>query len=216
MTQICVEFLCFEEIRPTAQRLVQKFAFYEQIDHNLERDNYVESLLVCTARYWPCHLRDAEMAPNESSMANISQLYDTDNSLYGLWFAIFWKATSPYERQPYMDSIRLAALLRHGKMLELMLQFNWYYDINKSDMAGRTALIWESRSGHEKIVHMLLERGAEVNAPGGSYGNALYVASIWVTRKWYKYYLREERSSIFKQNTLKMLYAQHQPAVMRR
>jgi ankyrin repeat protein len=38
-------------------------------------------------------------------------------------------------------------------------------------------LVWASRNGHDKVVHILLQRGADVNAEGGYYGSALYAAS---------------------------------------
>jgi ankyrin repeat protein len=34
-----------------------------------------------------------------------------------------------------------------------------------------------SAEGHEKVVQMLLDAGADVNAQGGHYGNALQAAS---------------------------------------
>jgi ankyrin repeat protein len=35
-----------------------------------------------------------------------------------------------------------------------------------------------SRGGHDKIVELLLDKGADVNAQGGEYGNALQAASL--------------------------------------
>ncbi|KAJ9654756.1 hypothetical protein H2198_006274 [Neophaeococcomyces mojaviensis] len=58
-----------------------------------------------------------------------------------------------------------------------MLQPNKYCDINESDDAGRTAIMWASQLGHEKVVQALLDKGADVNAQGGYYGNALQEAS---------------------------------------
>ncbi|EXJ53290.1 uncharacterized protein A1O5_13470, partial [Cladophialophora psammophila CBS 110553] len=37
--------------------------------------------------------------------------------------------------------------------------------------------IWASEYGHEKVVQTLLDRGADFNAQGGLYGNALQAAS---------------------------------------
>src|SRR5690349_2769425 len=45
MTRVCVEFLCFEDVRPTAQSLVKRFVPYRDIDDILDKNNYVESLL---------------------------------------------------------------------------------------------------------------------------------------------------------------------------
>lgn len=42
---------------------------------------------------------------------------------------------------------------------------------------GPTALIWSSEHGHEKVVRMLFGRGANPNAQGRRYGDALLDAS---------------------------------------
>ena len=72
------------------------------------------------------------------------------------------------DERPRMNSIRLAALLGHEKVLEWMLQSNKYGNINESDNRGMTALMWASEFGHEITVKMLLDRGADVNAQGGA------------------------------------------------
>jgi ankyrin repeat protein len=40
-----------------------------------------------------------------------------------------------------------------------------------------------SVSGHKKVVRILLDTGAEVNAQGGKYGNALQAASLYGYKK---------------------------------
>ena len=47
----------------------------------------------------------------------------------------------------------------------------------KEDDYGN-ALQAASFGGHEKVVQMLLDQGADVNAQGGEYGNALQAASV--------------------------------------
>ncbi|KXH69232.1 receptor-interacting serine/threonine-protein kinase, partial [Colletotrichum salicis] len=49
--------------------------------------------------------------------------------------------------------------------------------LNSRDSEGRTPLIWGSLEGHDNIVQILLNKGADVNAQGGRYGNALQAAS---------------------------------------
>ncbi|KAF7510431.1 hypothetical protein GJ744_006710 [Endocarpon pusillum] len=45
--------------------------------------------------------------------------------------------------------------------------------IEARDRNGRTALIFAARQGNEAVLKWLLDVGAEVNAQGGYYGNAL-------------------------------------------
>jgi ankyrin repeat domain-containing protein 50 len=75
-----------------------------------------------------------------------------------------------------MNNIRLAAFNGHEMVLELLLA-NKKLDLETKDESGQTALILGSQFGYEKVVQMLLDQGAEANAQGGHYGNALQAVS---------------------------------------
>ncbi|KAK5210764.1 hypothetical protein LTR47_001484 [Exophiala xenobiotica] len=173
MARICGEFLCLEDTRHVGESLAPRYRRRHEV---LEKYNDVESLWVYSAVYWPNHLRNAVEPMNENT---ISQLYDTDGSLYDSWFTIFWEAIDrSYEGQPEkMNSIRLAALLGHRKVLRSILQSNGQYEINKPDERGRTALYHASQNGDEKVVQILVDAGADVNAEGEGCFSALHVAS---------------------------------------
>jgi ankyrin repeat protein len=47
--------------------------------------------------------------------------------------------------------------------------------------------------GHKEIVKLLLERGADVNAQGGYYGNALQAASYGGHKELFSCCLKEEQ-----------------------
>lgn len=49
--------------------------------------------------------------------------------------------------------------------------------IDRWSVSVGTTLVAASLGGHDKVVQLLLDKGAEVNAQGGSYGNALQAAS---------------------------------------
>jgi hypothetical protein len=154
MTQICVELLCSKDIIPIAQSLVQKFEEDTELDNILDPDNPLEGFLAYSAEHWPRHLQDAHIPKNDPFMAGIFLFYDADSAVHSQWFPIFWMAVSPDYGQPKMNSIRLAAVLGHEKVLELMLQSDKGYNLNESDNDGHTALMWASQFGHEAIVQM--------------------------------------------------------------
>lgn len=57
--------------------------------------------------------------------------------------------------------------------MKWILQSKKDHGINECDEAGYTALMWVSEFRYEKMVQMLLDKNADVNARGGEYGNAL-------------------------------------------
>ena len=178
MTQTCIEFLSFNDVGATAQPLIPQFRKYKIPDYFLEEDNHTQSFLVYSAEQWPSHLREACLAPDNSAVFWILRFYQVNSRLYNFWFPIFWQAARPYDDLPNMSPLRLGGLLGHEKILELTLQPKRYYDIDESDREGRTALIWASEHGYEKVVQTLLERGADANAQGGEFRNALQAASV--------------------------------------
>ena len=177
MTRICVELLCSEDVWPTARSLVKQFNPFRRLNDFLEKDNHVQSLIAYAAEHWPSHFREACLPQDDSLVSRILPFYQVDSKLYDLWFPIFWRATRHYATLPKLSQIRLSGLLGQEHILELTLQGKEYVDIDESDENGRTALIWASEYGHEKVVQMLVDLGADVNAQGGEYGNALCAAS---------------------------------------
>ena len=49
--------------------------------------------------------------------------------------------------------------------------------VNAKDSRGNTPLSYAAQDGHQEVAKWLLNKGADVNAQGGGYGNALQVAS---------------------------------------
>jgi ankyrin repeat protein len=178
MTRVCTELLRLEEARTKAQSLIDRLEDVRKIADILDEHDSVESLVAYSAEYWPSHFRDAHSLTNDLVMTTILRFYDTNAGLHNLWFPIFWRASRPYKwRLPQMNIIRLAALLGHERVLELMLEAPKCREIEESDEEGRTALSWASEFGHEKPVQMLLKAGADVNNIEKFYGGALYSAS---------------------------------------
>ncbi|KAH8745815.1 ankyrin repeat-containing domain protein, partial [Diaporthe sp. PMI_573] len=75
------------------------------------------------------------------------------------------------------NSIHLAALNGHDKVLGNLLDDSDKAALNVRDGKGRTPLMWGCLVGHKEVVQMLLDKGADVNTQGGEYGNALHAAS---------------------------------------
>jgi ankyrin repeat protein len=50
-------------------------------------------------------------------------------------------------------------------------------DVDVQDALGQTPLVWAMKSGHEAIVKLLLDKGADANGQSIFYGNVLQVAS---------------------------------------
>jgi hypothetical protein len=183
MTRVCAEFICLEDIEPMAASLARRLRKPENkfkvIDFFLEDDNNVQSFLVYSAEYWPFHLRDAQMPIEETAMAKLAQLCDTDSPLYERWFPIFWRCITSFESQPQINAIHLAAILGHGQLLKRIMQLNQQSNINELDNDGRTALIRAAEFNCVMAVQTLLEHGADINAQGGEFGNSLQAASLY-------------------------------------
>jgi len=68
--------------------------------------------------------------------------------------------------------------IESDKTMHLLPELSYFPTIGlPNHLGGATIIIWASQNGHTDIVHLLLDRGADVNAMG-MYGNyALYVAT---------------------------------------
>ncbi|MCJ1445298.1 MAG: hypothetical protein MMC23_005803 [Stictis urceolatum] len=130
------------------------------------------------AEHWPAHMHSSQKHDSLISIEMALELYNMESDKYQFWFGIFWNAYSPYHRRrPRMTAIQLAAFNGHDNILQRLLKLE-DIDLESKNHDENTALVLASQKGHAPIVQTLLDRGAEVNAQGGEYGNALQAASI--------------------------------------
>ncbi|KAJ5494822.1 hypothetical protein N7463_010909 [Penicillium fimorum] len=105
----------------------------------------------------------------------VHRLYDVTGKPFSIWFPIFWKTFRPYEVPPVMGALHLAALNGHQQEVHFILDKD-KSDINTTDGTNAFPVIWASLNGHDRVVELLLKRGADIDAQGGHYGNALQAA----------------------------------------
>ncbi|KAK1840600.1 Ankyrin repeat domain-containing protein 50-like protein 3 [Colletotrichum chrysophilum] len=168
MTQICVQYLSFRDI-PDGRFRVE--------GRKPGIDTTQNPFLGYSAIYWSSHSRGANHPTEEGLQKQILRLYDMQNQRFRTWFSMFWQTNYQYQSRDGLNSVHLAALNGHDEVLLRLLPSD-NDALNSRDNAGRTPLIWGSSEGHDNIVRMLLDKGADVNAQGGRYGNALQAASF--------------------------------------
>ncbi|KAJ5651196.1 uncharacterized protein N7484_004919 [Penicillium longicatenatum] len=161
MAEICLRYLLMEDLE----------------DDESQSSFNCRDLLEYSAVHWSDHVQKMTPTLGHEITNRLHQVYDMHRRRFSLWFPIFWKAVMPYTNVPSMNALNLAALNGHEQEVHFLLAVK-KHEINTADDTGANPLMWASRNGHDKIVQMLLERGAEVNAQGGRHGNALQAASF--------------------------------------
>ena len=78
----------------------------------------------------------------------------------------------------YVDALHAACAWGHIMVTELLLRKVKASDVNAPSGQGETMLYAASGGGYVDIVELLLSKGAEVDAQGGTYGSALCVAAL--------------------------------------
>jgi ankyrin repeat protein len=158
MSSVCLRYLLMEDL---------------ETDENPASDT--QDFLEYSAVHWPDHVRKMDLASDQKAVDLLHRLYDKNGKQFSIWFPIFWKAVMPHHTLPTMNALHLAAFNGHVQVVKSLLDAN-RKDVNIPDDTGTYALIWASLNGHKKIVQLLLEQGANVDAQGGRYGNALQAA----------------------------------------
>ncbi|KAJ5216887.1 hypothetical protein N7468_009895 [Penicillium chermesinum] len=161
MAFICLRYLLMEDLE----------------DDEEESCTKIRSFLEYSALYWPDHKRKMSLTQDQEATGQVQQIYDMSRKRFSLWFPIFWEAIDPYGAPPSMTALHLASLNGHEREVEFLLSLDGKA-INSADSTGTYPIIWASLAGYEKVVNLLLKSGAEINAQGGEYGNALQAASL--------------------------------------
>lgn len=84
MARICIELLYMEAVWPIAPSLIQQLERYRRLDDFLEKDNYVQSLLVYSAEHWPSHLQESCLSKYDSAVSQILPFYQANSKLFRL------------------------------------------------------------------------------------------------------------------------------------
>lgn len=159
MAEICLTYLLMENLE------------YDEDDSG----SHARSFLEYSAAHWPDHVRKMSLTSTQKETYRVHRLYDISGKPFLMWYPIFWKAIRPYERTPVMSALHLAAFNGHEQEVHSILGVD-ESDVNTADDTTTYPVMWASLNGHDRIVELLLERGADANAQGGRYGNALQAA----------------------------------------
>ncbi|KAJ5982454.1 hypothetical protein N7451_012554 [Penicillium sp. IBT 35674x] len=157
--------------------LCLRYLLMEDLEHNeYDPRSDIQSFLDYSAQYWPDHRRKMSLTQDQEAISQVRQMYDVDRRRFSLWFPIFWKSIYPQWATPPMTALQLASFNGHEQEVGFLLSLGGK-GINSTDGTGTYPIIWASLNGYKNIVQLLLENGAEVNAQGGKFGNALQAAS---------------------------------------
>jgi ankyrin repeat protein len=74
---------------------------------------------------------------------------------------------------------KLIAAAKKGNVEEVKALLEQGADVNATNMAGETPLIWASLKGHTETVKVLVEKGADVNIVSKNGNTALTLAAGW-------------------------------------
>ncbi|CAG8214968.1 unnamed protein product, partial [Penicillium olsonii] len=154
-----------------------RYLLMEDVEHDDEDpDSIIRNFLDYSAVYWPDHKRKMSLIQDQKAASQVQRMYEMSGKAFSLWFPIFWKTIESYQAPPLMTALHLASFNGHEREVEFLLSLSGK-DIDSTDSTGTNPIISASQRGYEKVVQLLLEKGAEVNAPGGHLGNALQAAS---------------------------------------
>jgi hypothetical protein len=159
MAEICLRYLMMEA---------------SEYDED-ESGSLTGCFLEYSAAHWPDHIRNMALTSIQKKADRVHQLYDMSGKPFSMWFPKFWKAVRPYERTPVMSALHLAAFNGHEQEVRAIIGVDKSY-VNTPDDTRTYPVMLASLNGHDRTVELLLERGADVNAQGGHYGNALQAA----------------------------------------
>ncbi|KAL3488651.1 hypothetical protein BJX62DRAFT_253118 [Aspergillus germanicus] len=138
------------------------------------------------AMHWFTHYKAACGTRSEADALIVKLLVEEDRA-FRRWIQLHdpdnpWREDVDFDRKNIPSPVYYAALLGLEQVFNSLVQ-RWKGETGTKDVinaqGGRfgNALQAASYGGHEKVMQLLLDRGAEVNAQGGDLGNALQAAS---------------------------------------
>ena len=128
-------------------------------------------LLSYAALHWPEHART--LAPSADIFDLSLSFYREKSRTRESWLKTYWAVKEEYSHPlKSFTLLDLASLLGIRPLAENLLNNRkLYLSLNRVDDKRRTALMWAAHGGHEAVVRLLLEKGADVHAKDTNAGD---------------------------------------------
>ena len=183
MTRICVMYLCLadfdqedwitEDDSPErGWRNPPKESGLPDNGRGRDRTDDINRYFAFAAAHWSYHFRNVETTAYETLKKFVHLLYDAESNRYPRWAletlrADFWWFDK--KNAGSIPDFHLAARNGHVATLRQLLDLRSQEDIDVPAYDGITALGRAVGRGHQKVVDLLIEKGADVNqlGPGG-------------------------------------------------
>ncbi|KAH8691253.1 ankyrin repeat-containing domain protein [Talaromyces proteolyticus] len=165
ITKICITYLSFNIFNKGF--CSSNEGFYERLRTNVLYDY--------AARNWGHHAYTASPEANELILSFLQNEAKV-SSAHQAMMVNRNNQHMPREMPREVTGLHLAALFGLTNTIQALLEDG--HDPDAKDTGGRTPLLYAARSGHEEVVQLLLNGGADINAkgqgPGRDGGNHYY------------------------------------------
>ena len=167
----CLDYMhtgALENIEPRLLRTVSHLRAFPLLDYAL--------------LHWHEHAR---FLPRSEDIFDLSlPFYHKKSPILEAWFKVYWtseRANEPPESFTLLHLASYSGILPVAQNLVLttnpIKKLTLSYYLNRRDGEGMTALLWAARRGHEAIVRLLLEKGANIEVNSRFDGTALVQAA---------------------------------------
>ncbi|KAI1169653.1 hypothetical protein F4777DRAFT_584691 [Nemania sp. FL0916] len=156
LAEVCITYLDFFNFIDDSQR---------------EQDSSMSTFLRYAALNWASHLREADFTNDAWILLPASRICDPDMKGFLFWFSLYNDVDLGINKFPDgFNSLSTASLLGLEKIVKLLLS---------KDPHGETQLYWAVMRGHEAVVRVYLDYGADLNVRDPESGwTALHWAAI--------------------------------------
>jgi ankyrin repeat protein len=135
-----------------------------------------QKILEYPTMFWMVHGMHSSSGAEEVLDQN-PEFWCPQSDVRDLWLLYYSK--EKYLLSTSREKFSVLHLAAYSGILKLAMALALDEDgINQEDTEKNTPLMWAVRNGHSAMAKLLLRKGADINAPGGFYGNALYIASV--------------------------------------
>ena len=178
---------CLQFLRMENQKTGQQFVYQDTTNTSSESRRIALREHLSTVHFleyavfhWPKHARAIASRVLESYdwgtffLENSGQFLDS-------WVRLYWAYVRPLEDPPGFQAIHVAGFFGLESLLLWLLKnsdSSFLLDVDQKDFTGGTALYWAATNGHESVLPILIERGANPDSADRAGRTPLMMAAM--------------------------------------